>query len=268
MPSKGSLCVLSWNVSEKKADLGKIEGLFSQVELPCVICLQEVPKTMMEELNELASSYGYSMHSGLDKRRQLKDKSTRDCYLVVLTQCPVQDARPYQISNTAQRPLITNLAIPLLRLAGKWDDTAIMSGMLVVDIDVGGTPVRIITAHLSLTDPDTRRQEFSKVMSSRTNGHYILCGDFNILQGKMGRAVNFLIGGSIKYALNINDERNAFDTLIDASGLRNPLAGYKTHSAGQLDHILYSNGFYANSYKTMEKRGSDHRPIQVCLELV
>ncbi|HWU24355.1 MAG TPA: endonuclease/exonuclease/phosphatase family protein [Candidatus Paceibacterota bacterium] len=265
------MTVVSWNVSEKKATLDDIEALIRDVNIShgFVVCLQEVPKDLFPELLEYAKLHGFEVSHGIDKVRMREDGSTRDCYLVVLSQLPIVHSSPWHLSRTSHRPLIARVAIWMLRRLGKWDDTAIVSSGLRIEVDVGNEkPVRILVAHLSLTNPRNRQREFMTA-TNRVSRLWptIICGDFNILEGTYGRAVNFLIGGSIPYAL-WRSERNEFDARLSELKLSNPLAGQETRKGGQLDHIVHTAGLDCIDAKLLPAYGSDHHAIMTTLERI
>lgn len=273
MPEQ-NLRIVSWNVQEKRTDEDTLAPwlLARHVDVPTILCLQEVSAALLSKLQERADEFKFDLESSLDKRRLQKDGSTRDCYLVTLTnQSFMGTSQTWVTSDSSKRPLIARLFIPILRAAGKWDDTTIRNGALLTEVSVGHLLFRVINVHLSLTDPRTRESEFRTCRRRLRddNSAQVICGDLNILQGLNRMVANLLIGRSIWYAF-FKSERKQFDRILARSKLKNPLKGKRTHKGGQLDHILVDclEPFVNQAYVDPDNHGSDHHPVVVDLKWV
>lgn len=271
MPNQ-RITIVSWNVSENEVTMERMKEFLTAVASahPRTICLQEFPARLLDEFRAYALTHGLAVTHEVDKVRLQKDGLTRTCYLVTLSESRIIDSQSIELPRIRKRPLLARMFLPALRALKVSDDQSVEAGGQSVLLEVGDKNLKVLNAHITLLHPNARRAEFDRFVQRVWTVPTVICGDLNVLEGLFGRAGNLLFCGSIRHALFLT-ERRSFNKRLREKGLVNPLAGRKTHKAGQLDHILYNLFMGRLTISTRkvydESFGSDHNPVSVTLEL-
>lgn len=254
--------IYSWNMlfRNKKQDdaLRWIERLDFDV-----LCLQEVPEAFLEKLRSLPWYIAYAQEGVRHYR-----KGDVIAYAVVVSKHPIAAHSEIEMPPIPT-PRRVGLFIGLMR---PFHFTRV-SGRRAVFADLAmpgrAEPLRVISAHLSLSHPRQRAFELALILEHAKPGEAIVCGDFNIIESPKVSLLNYLMGGPLRDIMAYRTERTAMEETIASHGLQNPLCGQVTHPFGlsQLDHILVpATATIKRCGVSVHAYGSDHRPIFVTTE--
>lgn len=226
-----------------------------------IFCIQEVPEDLFADLK---AAYPHSAE-GIDMDRLFPERPIRT-YNVILSRYPVKATRVIPLTDyQSLLPWRTHFFIWIMRPFG-WSRIRNRNAVYA-DLETPRGLIRIITVHLTLSNPAWRLEEFEMTMAHRDPSlPTIVCGDFNILESPRVSLINWLAGGRVSDALQYSRERIIIEKHFVSYELANPLAGTRTHplSRSQLDHILLSPEFVAKDARIIDDRhGSDHHPIVV-----
>lgn len=223
-----------------------------------VLCLQEVPETLLTDLEAL---FPFSTHAVDSTRIRHKERLT--LYNVILSPYPLEDAKPVHHTDISH-PFRTKMTIRALASEGWSASTGRNAVTATAHTPIGH--IQIYSAHLTLTSPTNRAREYAELMSHATNLPKIVAGDFNIIERPRIKILNWFLGASLHESMPWYSERNKFEQRFANSGLGNPLRGTVTHhfSHSQLDHILVPYQFKVESSGVHPNmHGSDHKAVFV-----
>ncbi len=224
-----------------------------------VFCLQEVPTPLLERLCAL---YPYS-HFVVDSER-VYGGAELTYYNVILSRTPLTDAQTIHLESLPLK-LRTKLVIMLMRPLG-WARTW-NRNVAAARIETQDGTLTVVSAHLTLSAPTLRAEEFRKIIQS-IEKPAVIAGDFNILEFGPIKILSWLLGARLRESLPWFNERALWQKYFADEGLVNPLRGLVTHgfSRSQLDHILVSHSLTVTKFGVSRNRaGSDHAPIYLDL---
>lgn len=228
-----------------------------------IFCLQEVPEHSLEAFTAL-----YPYHTEVVEMERLFPERPLATYSVVLSRYPIRQSATIPLDDFQNRlPFRTHFFIRAMMLFG-WSRIRNRNA-LSADIKTPSGLLRVLTVHLTLSNPTWRLEEFEMAMLCRDPAlPTIVCGDFNILERPHITLINWLAGGRVSDVLRYTRERTVIEKRFVEHKLTNALAGSSTHpiSRSQLDHILVSEHFATQDARVLSERyGSDHHPIRVDL---
>lgn len=226
-----------------------------------IFCLQEVPEHF---LKELVATYPHAVYA-VEMERLLPERPVAT-YGVILSRYPIRTSVTVALDDFQTRlPLRTRFFIWAMKPLG-WSRIRDRNAVYA-DIETLAGLTRIITIHLTLSNPAWRLEEFETAMLHRDPTlPTVVCGDFNILEHPRVTLINWLAGGRVSDAYRYTRERTDIEQHFMKHELVNALAGSPTHplSRSQLDHILTSSHFTITDARVLPERyGSDHHPISV-----
>lgn len=254
--------IYSWNV---KSDNGKQKAVLDFISRTKfdVFCLQEVSRTLLEEIRSLK----YNARQGVDFER-IKQDGNEKFYSVILTPHKILRTEIFKSSSQTRQPKRTRFFIGLMKIFG-WTKISEHKA-IYVDVKINGKEFRVFSIHLSLKGPLERIKEFNTLARKlKRNGQNIICGDFNVIEQKFLKPASFLMGSSFSEAKPSYPERERFEEAFAKANLKNPLKGRRTHTLfkAQLDHILIPKDKKTNKARVIPSSlGSDHYPIFVNLD--
>lgn len=255
--------IYSWNVCSYNKATNLVLKFIQQLDFD-ILCLQEVPETLLEKLKTLPRAHV----SFVDLKRLLPEKE-EVCYVVILTHHRIINHGSFFTCKKPKVPIRTRafIGLGLFGFTKLYDHGAIYADIKIPSREL---PVRVFSVHLRLDSPTERQREL-KIVSSHMNNAYstIICGDFNIIDRPLQKPFNWLMGSPIREALPWYPERQYMEKQFSFLGLKNVLRGKKTSTvfANQLDHILVPQGCSAIAAGVCEKSfGSDHYPIYTTIE--
>ena len=228
-----------------------------------IFCIQEVPETALLQIVPL-----YPHHAEAVEMERLLPERPIATYGVILSRYPIRRSGTIVLDDFQTRlPWRTHFFIWLMRPFG-WSRIRNRNAVYA-DVEGPNGLVRVLTIHLTLSNPAWRLEEFEAAMLHRNPVlPTIVCGDFNILERPHITPLNWLAGGRISDAFRYTRERTTIEAHFIKYELTNVLAGSPTHpiSGSQLDHILLSSDLTTASARVLPERyGSDHHPI--CVEI-
>lgn len=247
--------IISWNVffGNRKIKKG-IRYILSF--RPDVICLQEVPYTIMLWLHTIP---GYIVSRCFDSKH--RHKSTKHIYVCTLTKKKPIRVKQHVYDNGFSNSLLTKLYTSFLHVKEQHN-------VLVITLVANRKRIQIANTRLSCAiGTHDRLQEFTTLIqkTKKSTIPTIYCGDFNVVDSKLfNRLTGWLRGFHIfDYRTN---ERIAFEILFAKERLLNIFSGKSTIFVNrpllQLDHILIPSLFTTKSHTLSRKRyGSDHRVL-------
>lgn len=253
--------VMSWNMYcfNKRLD----EALaFIQSADADVLCIQEVPHTFLPELTKLGMKIAYTVDSeAVKKKEKLKN------YNVILSRLPMTGVKEIKFP-TINHPQRTKIVIKVMRVAG-WTLTKNRNAV-VANVKTPRGLVQVFCAHLTLSSPSGRADEFAAILRHRNATlPAVIAGDFNVLEHPRVKPLSWFLGASIEESSPTYPERKLFEGRFKNAQFKNPLKGSVTHnfSKSQLDHVLVSEDLsVTQSVVLPERYGSDHYPVFVTFE--
>lgn len=255
--------IYSWNVWDNNKTPELVLESIQQLDFD-ILCLQEVPESLLKKLNVLP----YAQVHSVDLIR-LRSKKEEACYLAILTHYPIIHHGSF---FTCPKPVYSLRTRAFLGLGLFGFSRLKDHGALYADIKIPGSerPVRIFSLHLRLNGPIERQKELAIVSSHMDKASStIVCGDFNIIDRPLQKSFSWLLGSSIREALPWYPERQLMEKQFGSLGLKNVLRGQKTNIrfANQLDHILVPKAASIITAGVYEKAfGSDHYPVYASIE--
>lgn len=220
-----------------------------------IFFLQEVPAKLRDTLCGL---YPHS-HNTVDSERVYGGAELTN-YNLILSRYPLSDTRTIPFDPLPLK-LRTKLAIFLmwpLGWARTWNRNAAAARAQTPLGDIA-----VVSAHLTLSSPTLRAQEFKKIMNE-IDEPVIVGGDFNVIEFPPLKILSWVLGAHIHEALPWFNERALWDQRFKNEGLVNRLRGTVTHafSQSQLDHIVVSRSIpVVEQGRLSTLAGSDHAPI-------
>lgn len=267
-----SLKLVSWNVFVLNPRIADACAFIRDMDFD-VLCLQEVPDALLEQLRSLP----YHLVSSIDTiwvtDAHHPDRGESTMHHVILSKHPIVAHTAYAASELPTRmPWQTHFYYFLRYHLRMWRGGAMRARTFIsANINVSDTTIRVFSAHLPLYTPQIRMSEFrSLCLHLSENIPNIVCGDFNVLDNWLMRPLNWLQGGSFASAMPWTHERADMQEQFKMSGFINPLHAKNTHKfAGcQLDHILVPiDTPTSNAQVIPELYGSDHYPVTVTIEV-
>jgi endonuclease/exonuclease/phosphatase family metal-dependent hydrolase len=255
--------IYSWNVWDDNKTPELVLEFIQQLDFD-IVCLQEVPESLLKKLNGLP----YAQVHFVDLTR-LRPKKEEACYLVILTRYQIIHHGSFFTCPKPVYPLRTRAFLGL----GLFGFTRLKDhGALYADIQIPGRerPVRVFSLHLRLNGPVERKRELAIVASHMDKAaSTIVCGDFNIIDQPLQKSFSWLLGSSIREAVPWYPERRLMETQFGSLGLKNVLHGQRTNTrfANQLDHILVPKAASVTTAGVCENSfGSDHYPVYTIIE--
>jgi endonuclease/exonuclease/phosphatase family metal-dependent hydrolase len=254
--------IYSWNMLFRNQKLDDALRWIETLEFD-VICLQEVPEAFLEKLRSLPWHLAHTIEA-----IRHEPNGDRNIYSVVLSKHPITaqgTIRLPEVPPSARVSMFIRLMRPL-HFVHVSDHEAVYADITLPN---HSEPLRVVSAHISLTHPTQRALELEAIFEHLTP-RTIVCGDFNIIESWRVSLLNFLLGGTIRDATHYSTERIRVEEMFGNRSLVNPLRDQITHPFGlsQLDHILVPNtmpirrcGIYVHAH------GSDHRPIFAFIDL-
>jgi endonuclease/exonuclease/phosphatase family metal-dependent hydrolase len=249
--------IYSWNMLFRNKKLDEALRWIEKLDFD-ILCLQEVPEPFLEMLRSLP----WHIASASEGVRHFA-KEDIPAYVAIVSKHPIagQEIIPLPdapLTLRAQAFIRAMRPFHFCRVSGR--------NALRADIALPGRaePLRVISAHVSLSHPAQRAEELAVILANAKPGDTVICGDFNIIESPRASAVNFLMGGAARDAVRYQDERASVETLFGEHDFHNPLRYQITHpfSLSQLDHILTPASFkLKRSGVSVHAYGSDHRPI-------
>lgn len=224
-----------------------------------LILLQEVPHTL---LTSLLAPYPYQAYV-VDSERVYGGHEWTN-YNVILSRFPLTDVRtvPFEPIPLPFRTKLAILCMAPLGWARTWNRNAI-----VARAETPHGSIEVVSAHLTLSRPTLRAQEFEAVMATLApDVPAIVGGDFNIIERSLVKPLSYLLGADVSESVPWFDERSTFEKRFAERGMQNPLRHQVTHgfARSQLDHILISKSLTVeNATVSDELYGSDHAPVSV-----
>ncbi len=260
------MTVLSWNMlfSNQRPDeaLAFIRDCGADI-----ICLQEVPDTLLGPLRTLP----HALVSAIETSRRTRSGDSTQ-HLVILSRWPIARHALVPLPERAQEPLRTSLFASAMIALGLWGRAFGERHQLIADIAAPEGIIRAVNVHLPLARSSWRAEEFEcSLMNVDRALPTIICGDFNILESRRIAPLYWLLGGTIREVFFWRNERGRMEERFAAHELANPLRGSITHptSRSQLDHILCSKHFIVNRAQVVANRhGSDHHPVLLALDYI
>jgi len=252
--------IYSWNMLFRNQKLDRAFDFIAQSDFD-IFCMQEVPSTFLDRLQELPCHLTYR----IDVERLLPG-GTLPNFVVILSKYPIEDEGNVPFPDYwHQLPVRTRLFVSLMKPFGL--SHIKNRGGHFADVRIGEKLVRVFNLHLILAHPTWRLREFEAAMLHHDPSRpTIVCGDFNILESRHITIANWLLGGPAWDAVLSRRERTVIEQRFVAHELTNALAGNVTHpiSQSQLDHILLSKSFSVKKAEVLKDRvGSDHCPIYI-----
>jgi endonuclease/exonuclease/phosphatase family metal-dependent hydrolase len=252
--------IYSWNVLYSNKDMEGVRTFISGLDYD-VLCLQEVPDTLLADLKKLPVNIAYHQ----EVARVLKTGGRAPNYSVILSKHSIGEQGKISFEEL-RVPLRTRLFVSLLLTIDLFCFVA-ERGALYADITVNGRILRVFCVHLTLWGPHNRAREFQVLEQhlSPTMPH-VIAGDFNIIEFGPLKILSWLLGAPLWQGMPWYPERSLFEKRFTSAGLQNPLRNQVTHpfSKSQLDHILLSNDFTVTEATVlMDAHGSDHHPVTV-----
>lgn len=255
--------IYSWNVWDDNKTPELVLEFIQQLDFD-IVCLQEVPESLLEKLNALP----YSQVHCVDLTR-LRPGKEEACYLVILTHYEIIHHGSFFTCPKPFYPLRTRAFLGL----GLFGFTRLKDhGALYADIQIPGSerPVRVFSLHLRLNGPLERQKELAIVSSHMDKAcSTIMSGDFNIIDQPLQKSFSWLLGSSMHEALPWYPERQLMEQQFSSLGLKNVLRGQRTNTlfANQLDHILVPKAAAVmKAGVCKESFGSDHYPVYASIE--
>lgn len=262
--------VLTWNVWYENTNTREIVDFLIGENFD-VICLQEVPSQMLEELAKIKS---YTLIQARDAIQRSGFKMYPN-YLVILVKETMVIARTASFKFKKRRrgnffARLFGLERTLLAWFLGWKEGIEYQH---VDIRVTDRPsdsynsiLRIFNAHLSsAVGPRTRRRQFSEVLDNfDENKLNIFCGDLNVFILKKWWGFLYRIVLFDSWSELWEREHEKFREIIAKHSLYSACDGQITQEqAGcQLDYILSSKGVVVTEEHVFEKAyTSDHNPV-------
>ena len=233
-----------------------------------ITCLQEVPKWFLlslEEISECCATHGIEV-----------THATKECvsdYLVILSRHPIIGHKRIALPELAP-PKLRARCFTACTGIGDQRGKDTNRGFTYSDLDIDGVLLRVFNAHLPLATPAERMRDLHLIAEhSVPNRKSIICGDFNTLGNPALKALNFALGGPFITATPWYSERAEIERYCAQHRLSDPLAGKITFRKGPLrdgplDHILVPNDLNVVCARvSKDRRGSDHYPVSVMVEL-
>lgn len=223
-----------------------------------IVCLQEVPETLLSEIESL---FPFSAHAVDSTRIRYEEKLV--LYNVILSPYPLSRAEEVHHTDVVH-PFRTKMTIRALAREGWSKSTGRNAVTAIADTPIGR--IQLFSAHLTLTSPTNRAREFSDLLAHATTLPKIIAGDFNIIERPRIKVLNWFLGASLYESLPWFPERAQFEERFENAGLGNPLRGTITHhfSHSQLDHILVPKIYVVDESGVHHNmHGSDHKAVFV-----
>lgn len=224
-----------------------------------LVLLQEVPHTLLSSLSALYPHHAYAV----DSERVYGGHEWTN-YNVILSRFPLTEVRtvPFEPIPLPFRTKLAILCMTPLGWARTWNRNAV-----VARAETPEGSIDIVSAHLTLSRPKLRAQEFEMVMASLAPSvPAIVGGDFNIIERPLIKPLSYILGADVSESVPWFDERSRFEKRFSELGMLNPLRHQVTHgfARSQLDHILVSKSLTVeDAAVSTELHGSDHAPVSV-----
>ena len=226
--------ILSWNMlfsnSRLEEALTFIDGSGAQV-----VCLQEVPESLLPRLRALPYHSVEAIETGRVSRKGLSTQ-----YLVILSRFRIaRHARVPLPLRQYSLPLRTRLFVGFRVRLGLWGRGVGERHLLIADLETPRGVLRVFNIHLPLARAAWRLEEFELAMMNRSRElPTIICGDFNTLESRRIAPLYWLLGSPLVETFSWRRERLVMEERFLAYELVNPLRGQTTHpiSRSQLDH--------------------------------
>lgn len=263
---------MSWNVYALNKQVPDAFTFIQSLDFD-ILCLQEVPDSLLEMLRTLPFHLATSIDNTWVTDALHPEQGESTMHLVILSKHSIEKTAIYPYPPLPTKKPLQMQAFHIARYAiGMWRGGAIRGRTtLAAWIQIGEKTIQVFSAHLSLYTPQTRAAEFEVIAQHLDSDSIpIVCGDFNTLDYWMMRPLNWLQGGRLADAMPWARERENVEAQFKKANLMNPLSGKSTHpvAKSQLDHILLPpNTPITDSRVLFELHGSDHYPVKVSIQV-
>ena len=250
------LKVLNWNVWCENGDLGMVVD-FIRAHDADVVCLQEVPESLLRKLAELPA---YALAKARDSYHR-RNGARIPSFLVILSKHGIRGVRAIKFKRQQKRSFIAR------RLGFEECLEFQYADVMLADEACGNEAVlRVFNAHLeSVAGPKLRIARFAQVLrflDARKKN--IVCGDLNVFRAWYSWGWRLILGCSWD-ELWLR-EYDVFLRMFVRRGFVNVCSGETTHarSGNQLDYILVPRETDVLRRTLFEDtHGSDHKPLLV-----
>jgi len=260
------LTIVNWNVYSHNRRLSEVRDAILNIHnpKPDIICLQEVPDSLLDTLHALD---GYRMITAEDYCERENGKKYM-YYIATLSRCHTETERVFSYKKTLLRSFVT--------WAGNLEEG---KQFLYIDILYNGVPLRIFNVHLNAFAKSQRRlRQFRMVCRRRSNKkRNIMCGDFNIsdrwLVGKLRLLDEFAVTGRISFKDLRIQEYEAFAHRLQIMGSKSVFKNCVTRPSWlvdlQLDDVVVPQEVKVREVYVHKENlyGSDHCLLRVQLEI-
>jgi len=253
--------IITWNVRWKNKRIPKLLA-YALDQKPDIVCLQEVP---YKSLHFLRSIKGYHLSFTYDFQNRFYTE--KNAYICTLSKLKPFSTKKIQYFYKYGKSLMNKLLYQIILHNLEQHDA------IALTLKRPEATYTIVNARLSCAvGTENRLEQFEYILSHIPKGTIpIICGDFNIVDG---RIFNWMTGWFrgfrlVDYRIN---ERKAFNLVVMKNYLINVFSRKNTTIYSpmrfQFDHILIPK-YLQMTHKEISKKsyGSDHKMLLIDIKI-
>lgn len=250
--------IITWNIYWANKKIRQLLE-YALSHQPDIICLQEVPSHILPYLQ---SHSDYHLYSTVNFQNPNRDKNS---YICTLTRLPHAKAKEITYHDTYEPSLLNRIFYQTVHRHRE------LPNAILLHVFRNQKKYCIVNARLPCAvGIHTRLELFRMLLKKTHNTSPIVCGDLNIIDGRIFNWISGWIRGFKRHDYRIH-ERKAFEMVVAKHKLVNIFYGMNTTiyrpARIQLDHILVPQHIRV-LHKELSKRtfGSDHKMLLVDID--